>query len=248
MPCSAGCGSSGCSRRPARARTGRMRSLCCDQDQPSAPDRLRRGRRRTAVDGRDRCWSSTGRFALVPPITIAVVLALIGVIVVVLALPVRRVARREPNATCRPVLCDTGRGDREGIQPVRARCSAVPRSASRLFLLTRTVTATGSVLMALARVGGCDRAAGRRSDRRADVHDSGLTTTTSDDETRSPHESTAVDRDGLAQGQPEVRLGGPARHADRHGHHGRRPVPARRLHAHSLVLAAARRRWPWSSS
>lgn len=96
---------------------------------------------------------ATGRFALVPPVSVAVVLALIGVIVVVLAVPVRKVARREPNARVDPFYA--------------TRVVAVAKASSftgallgggalgiALFLLTRTVTAGGSVLMALASVIG----------------------------------------------------------------------------------------------
>lgn len=96
---------------------------------------------------------STGRFALVPPISIAVVLALIGVIVVVMALPVRRVARREPNATVDPFYATRV----VAIAKASSLCGALLGGAAlgiALFLLTRTVTATGSVVMALASVGG----------------------------------------------------------------------------------------------
>jgi uncharacterized membrane protein len=96
---------------------------------------------------------ASGRFALVPPITIAVALAVIGVIVVILALPVRRVAKREPNATVDPFYA--------------TRVVAIAKASSLIgallgggalgiafFLLTRTVTAGGSLLMAVASIGG----------------------------------------------------------------------------------------------
>ncbi len=96
---------------------------------------------------------STGRFALVPPVTIAVVLALIGVLVVVLALPVRRVARREPNARVDPFYATRV----VAIAKASSLSGALLGGAAlgiALFLLTRTVTATGSVLLALGSVAG----------------------------------------------------------------------------------------------
>jgi uncharacterized protein DUF3180 len=46
--------------------------------------------------------AASGRAVLIPPFTLGVALLLIGVIVVVMALPVRRVARRVPGASVDP--------------------------------------------------------------------------------------------------------------------------------------------------
>lgn len=46
--------------------------------------------------------AATGRPVLIPPFTLAVALLLIGVIIVVMALPVRRVSRRVPGARVDP--------------------------------------------------------------------------------------------------------------------------------------------------
>jgi hypothetical protein len=46
--------------------------------------------------------AASGRAVLIPPFTLAVALVLIGIMVVMMALPVRRVARRVPGATVDP--------------------------------------------------------------------------------------------------------------------------------------------------
>ena len=46
--------------------------------------------------------AASGRAVLIPPFTLAIALVLIGVMVVIMALPVRRVARRVPGATVDP--------------------------------------------------------------------------------------------------------------------------------------------------
>lgn len=46
--------------------------------------------------------AASGRAVLIPPFTLAVSLVIVGVLVVMMALPVRRVARRIPGATVDP--------------------------------------------------------------------------------------------------------------------------------------------------
>lgn len=96
---------------------------------------------------------SSGRPAFVANNSIAVVLALIGALVVVLALPVRRVARREPNARVDPFYATRV----VAIAKASSLSGALLGGAAlgiALFLLTRTGAATGQVLMALAGVAG----------------------------------------------------------------------------------------------
>lgn len=94
-----------------------------------------------------------GRPAFVPPLTLAVVLGLIGVLVVLLARPVRRVARREPNARVDPFYAIR-------VVTVAKACSLIGALLGGgaigivLFLTTRTVTAGGSVLLAAGGAAG----------------------------------------------------------------------------------------------
>lgn len=96
---------------------------------------------------------SSGRFALVPPITIAVVLGFIGALVVVLALPVRRVAKREPNARVDPFYATRVVAIAKASSLIGALLGGGALGIA-LFLATRAVTAGGSVLMAVASLGG----------------------------------------------------------------------------------------------
>ncbi|MCU1409631.1 MAG: hypothetical protein JWR04_338 [Rhodoglobus sp.] len=50
----------------------------------------------------ENALAASGRAVLIPPFTLAVALVLIGVIIVVMALPVRRVSRGVPNARIDP--------------------------------------------------------------------------------------------------------------------------------------------------
>jgi len=52
--------------------------------------------------GLETTLAASGRAVLIPPFTLGVALLLIGVLVVIMALPVRRVARRVPGATVDP--------------------------------------------------------------------------------------------------------------------------------------------------
>ncbi len=93
-----------------------------------------------------------GQPQLVPPVTFSVALALIGVVIVLLAVPVRQVAK----------------GERPRIDPYYATRVVVLAKASSLagalvlgaavailiFLLTRSVVTIGSVAMAVATVVG----------------------------------------------------------------------------------------------
>ncbi len=96
---------------------------------------------------------STGRIALVPPITIGVVLALIGIIAVILALPVRRVARREPNARVDPFYATRVVAIAKASSLIGALLGGGALGIA-LFLVTRAVTAGSSLVMALASLGG----------------------------------------------------------------------------------------------
>jgi hypothetical protein len=97
---------------------------------------------------------ATGRAALIPPITLGAVLGLMGILIVVLAVPVYRVVRRTKNAHVDPFYATR--------TVLLAKASSMTGSllsgvaiAIVLFLLTRSVVpAVGSVTMSFAAVVG----------------------------------------------------------------------------------------------
>jgi hypothetical protein len=97
--------------------------------------------------------AAAGSAILVPPISLPIVLVVIGVIVVVLALPVRRVSRGTPNARVDPFYAT-----RVVLLAKASSLSASLLSGAGLgiigFLLTRGAPAVGSVSMAFAATGG----------------------------------------------------------------------------------------------
>jgi uncharacterized protein DUF3180 len=97
--------------------------------------------------------AASGNAVLVPPLTLPVALALIGVMVVIMALPVRRVSRGVPNARVDPFYATQ----------VVMLAKASSLSAALLvggglgiagYLLTRAVPTVGSVALASAAAGG----------------------------------------------------------------------------------------------
>lgn len=94
--------------------------------------------------------AATGRPVLIPPITLGVALLLIGVIVIVMAVPVRRVARRMPNATVDPFYATRV----VIIAKASALAGALLAGAGLgvgIYLLSRAVLpAVGSITMAFA--------------------------------------------------------------------------------------------------
>lgn len=96
---------------------------------------------------------ASGRPAFVPQVPLGIAVGGVGVLAVVLALPVRRVARREPNARVDPFYA--------------TRVVALAKASSIIgaiiaggalgilfFLLTRAVPSGSSLLMTLASLGG----------------------------------------------------------------------------------------------
>jgi hypothetical protein len=97
--------------------------------------------------------AATGQAVLVPPVTLAVALALIGAIVVIMALPVRPVSRGVPNARVDPFYATQ----------VVMLAKASSLAAALLFggglgivgyVLTRAVPTVGTVSLAFAAAGG----------------------------------------------------------------------------------------------
>ena len=93
--------------------------------------------------------AAAGRAIVIPPFTLAVALALIGVLIVILALPVRRVSRGLPNARIDPFYAT-----RVVMLAKASSLSGVLVGGGGLgitaFLLSRSVLpAVGSVTMAL---------------------------------------------------------------------------------------------------
>ena len=82
--------------------------------------------------GIETTLAASGRAVLVPPFTLGVALLLIGVIVVLMALPVRRVARRVPGSTVDPFYATRVVITREGLQP-RRRAARRRRTRGRLL-------------------------------------------------------------------------------------------------------------------
>lgn len=94
--------------------------------------------------------AASGRAVLIPPFTLAVALVLIGVMVVMMALPVRRVARRVPGATVDPFYAT-----RVVIIAKASSLSGALLTGGGLgvgfYLLSRAVLpAVGSITMAFA--------------------------------------------------------------------------------------------------
>jgi hypothetical protein len=97
---------------------------------------------------------ASGRPTLVPPVTLGAVLGLIGILIVLLALPVYRVVKKSPGATVDPFYATR--------IVLLAKASSITGSlisglaaAILLFLLTRSVTpAVGSVAMSVATLVG----------------------------------------------------------------------------------------------
>ena len=94
--------------------------------------------------------ASSGRAVLIPPFTLGVALLLIGVIVVLMALPVRRVARRVPGSSVDPFYATR--------VVIIAKASSLAGALLAggglgvgLYLLSRAVLpAVGSITMAFA--------------------------------------------------------------------------------------------------
>lgn len=98
--------------------------------------------------------ASTGNAIVIPPLTLSVALALIGAIVVVMALPVRRVARREEGASVDPFYAT-----RVVMLAKASSLSGALLGGGGLgvaaYLLSRSVVpGVGSVVLALAAVAG----------------------------------------------------------------------------------------------
>ena len=94
--------------------------------------------------------AASGRPVIIPPFTLAVALVLIGVIIVVMALPVRRVSRGIPNARVDPFYAT-----RVVMLAKASALSGALLGGGGLgivgYLLTRSVLpAVGSVTMAVA--------------------------------------------------------------------------------------------------
>jgi hypothetical protein len=94
--------------------------------------------------------AASGRAVLIPPFTLAIALVLIGVMVVIMALPVRRVARRVPGATVDPFYAT-----RVVIIAKASSLSGALLTGGGLgvgfYLLSRAVLpAVGSITMAFA--------------------------------------------------------------------------------------------------
>lgn len=94
--------------------------------------------------------AATGNPVLIPPVTLGVALLLIGVLIVVMALPVWRVARRKPNAQVDPFYATR--------VVMLAKASALGGAllggagvGIALYLLSRSaLPAVGSITMAFA--------------------------------------------------------------------------------------------------
>ena len=97
--------------------------------------------------------AASGRPVIIPPFTLAVALVLIGVIIVVMAWPVRRVARGDRTKRVDPFYATR--------VAVFAKASSIAGSlvagvglGMLIFLSTRSVLAVGSLLMAVATIVG----------------------------------------------------------------------------------------------
>lgn len=97
---------------------------------------------------------ATGRPLVNPPVTLGVALVLIGVLVVVMAVPVYKVARKRPNARIDPFYAT-----RVVVLAKASSLSGALLTGAGLgvigFLLTRSVLpGVGSITMALVTAGG----------------------------------------------------------------------------------------------